>query len=169
MQSISLEKMLLTRDERWQIKNRLKRQFQNPVVSITLNIPGPVKDSSLYRRIHREGMKAFLSRISCRDKVLYHEVFYKPTGPEGYLCIACSGLELKKIGVELEEEHPLGRVFDIDVLDHTGVSVNRQNVGRQERKCLICSESAWVCMRERNHFLEELLLKIELLAKTYLT
>lgn len=161
--------MLAVREERWLFKKKLIRQYQKPVVSLTLNIPGPVKDSSLYRRIHSAGMKAIVDRVSPDFEVLFSEVFYKPTGPEGYLCVDSPALELKKIGVELEEEHPLGRVWDIDVLDHTGVGIGRQNMGRQERKCLICSERAWVCMRERKHALAELLFEIELLAKNCLS
>ncbi len=89
------------------------------------------------------------------------------TGGEDFWISDCEefeidGLELelaeivKKITVDLEENHPLGRLFDIDVYDADGAAVSRQELGVPGRKCLICHEDAKACGRSRTHSVEEL-------------
>ena len=61
----------------------------------------------------------------------------------------------------LEESRPLGRLFDIDILDANGEKLSRPI----PRRCLICDEQAQVCARSRRHSVEELMAKIEEMLK----
>jgi len=73
--------------------------------------------------------------------------------------------ELKKITVEIEEGHPLGRFIDIDVYSFdTKKSLSRNSL----RKCYLCDEPAVVCQRNHNHDINEILDKIEFEVKKYL-
>ena len=65
MREISLQEVLDARERRAWKQQELLRQFQRPVLSFTMNIPGPVKDSPLIRR----GFDAGLRRL---DKALEH-------------------------------------------------------------------------------------------------
>ena len=50
----------------------------------------------------------------------------------------------------------MGRLFDMDVLCPDGKKVDRQELGREGRKCLICGGPAQVCARSRAHTVSEL-------------
>jgi holo-ACP synthase/triphosphoribosyl-dephospho-CoA synthase len=64
-------------------------------------------------------------------------------------------LALKTLALHIEETHPLGRLFDLDVLDGEG-KITRTALGAGERKCLVCGGGAFACGRSRAHRVEEL-------------
>src|SRR5699024_288715 len=68
--------------------------------------------------------------------------------------------EAKKKALELEKNHPLGRIFDIDVYIEGGRSIGRSELGLESRKCLLCGGEARLCIREQKHSLEETLEKV---------
>ena len=65
-------------------------------------------------------------------------------------------LAVKAVTVELEDHAPVGRLFDMDVLCPDGRKVDRQELGREGRKCLICGGMAQACARSRTHAVPEL-------------
>ncbi len=135
------------------------------LISFTLNIPGPVKALPLYSQIHSEGMER-LGRLFSKALVMSQRLLL-PTGDEGYLVLRGDGAEIKKTAVALEEGHPLGRIFDIDVRDSGGAQIGRENLGLSPRGCLICGREARFCAREQSHPLPELLMAIEQMSDNY--
>ena len=75
--------------------------------------------------------------------------------------IACNRLSGRKntkiLTTEIEETHPIGRLFDIDVIDTDGQKLSRPSY----RKCIICGCQAQECARTRKHTVEEMQAKIE--------
>ena len=67
---------------------------------------------------------------------------------------------LKSATTDLEEHHPLGRLWDLDVITASGTGLSRLQLGRPARRCLLCSRPARECGRSRRHSLPELLGKI---------
>ncbi len=64
------------------------------------------------------------------------------------------GKKIKNLAQDLEENHPLGRLIDIDVtpyLEETSLSRKRM------RKCFLCDNPAFVCGRNKTHKISELL------------
>ena len=61
-------------------------------------------------------------------KILDLEEFHDHTGDELLLCIDADATVLKKVMTNIEETHPLGRLFDIDIIDENGgkLSHNRR-------------------------------------------
>lgn len=55
-----------------------------------------------------------------------------------------------------KETHPLGLIFDMDVLDANGIKFSRPTY----RKCLLCDRQAQDCARSRRHSVSELQDKI---------
>ena len=51
------------------------------------------------------------------------------TGYEAYLITPLPLLEAKRIAVTIEDTHPLGRLFDIDVINSDGIPVARNDIG----------------------------------------
>ena len=83
------------------------------------------------------------------------------TGPEALYVVEAHARELKQALVALEESHPLGRLWDIDVIDPDAGPVARASLGLPARRCLVCEEPAHACARSRRHPLDEVLQFIE--------
>ena len=89
------------------------------------------------------------------------------TGYEAYLITDLPLLEAKRIAVQIEDSHPLGRLFDIDIIDKDGVPVSRYRVGSSPRRCLVCNREARYCMRMRWHTQEEIWERINAMVDEY--
>ena len=89
------------------------------------------------------------------------------TGYEAYLITPLPLLEAKRIAVQIEDTHPLGRLFDIDIIDKDGVPVSRDRVGSSPRRCLVCDREARYCMRMRWHTQEEIWERINAMVDEY--
>ena len=89
------------------------------------------------------------------------------TGYEAYLITDLPLLEAKRIAVQIEDTHPLGRLFDIDIIDKDGVPVSRDRVGSSPRRCLVCNREARYCMRMRWHTQEEIWERINAMVDEY--
>lgn len=166
----------------------LEKYDKSILISMTLNIPGPVKDKEQYRKalgIAIERLKAILdSNETFHAQILYEEFRPLKTGPEGYLVVSPAELDLrefnaselacdiKKLAIKVEETDSLGRLFDIDILYcdeqaasplqiHHIKSVSRSQLNAQPRQCLICGEDAKSCARSRRHDMGQLLSRID--------
>lgn len=161
---LTLMDLLNSRENRVFHQKELLDKYDCVLVSMTLNIPGAVKDKPEYRRVLREGMKRMETLIDGEKadiKVLYSEVRELVTGPEGYICVSADDpAVIKKMAVSVEEADMLGRLFDIDVITKNG-GISRSNLGAGPRKCLICDEDAKVCARGRTHEMGQLIAKID--------
>lgn len=89
------------------------------------------------------------------------------TGYEAYLITPMPLLEAKGIAVNIEDTHPLGRLFDIDIINADGVPVSRDAIGEKPRRCLVCDQEARYCMRMRWHTQEEIWAKINEMVDSY--
>jgi len=163
---IGVEDICRARDNR--IERLKKISDRNPcgLILFTLNIPGPVKDSFLYRKIFSQGLMAILSAFS-NNRIVYtieHTVDLD-TGSEAYFTLSTSDLtEIKTLTVDIEENHQLGRIFDIDVFDS---NLNQIKSKREMRKCFICDRPAFECSRSRRHSMDDVLKKIKTTADEY--
>lgn len=163
-----LKEILQSREDRAQKQVDILEKYPYSLISFTLNTPGEVKDNELYRRIHNEGFQEIQNIIEDNKlEIKYKEYINKKTGSEGYLSVNVDATELKKLMVILESNHPLGRIFDIDVFDKDHTQMSRSDLGLKTRKCLLCNEDARVCMRQKTHTYEELIAKIEEVSKNY--
>ena len=145
---ITLEQMLLARDRRASRQAALLARYGRPVISFTMNIAGPVKDSPLIRYAFRSGLRQ-LEALPCAQ--LCRVVIFEPTGPEALLVYETQDARLlKAFCIRLESEGEAGRLFDLDVLDVNGEKLSRET----GRTCLVCGGPVSVCSRSRAHGLE---------------
>ena len=161
---VTLEDVLANREARADRQRLLLAAHAVPLVSFTVNMPGPVKDNAASRAVFQQGVDALEQRITGNGwKFLAQEKRTANTGPEGLFSVDCPAIDLKKAMVALEDEHPLGRLFDLDVLSPSGEHLSRRDFGAPMRRCLICERAAAECARSRTHSLDELLRAIETL------
>lgn len=163
---VELPAMLAAREERAARQAAWLKEYACPLLSFTLNIPGPIKTSPDLRQGFEDGRVALEGRLRaaqlpCIAQMEVHNV----TGDEALLAIDGDAAEIKRICTEIEEHHPLGRLFDLDVLAEDGTKLSRP----LPRRCLLCTEQAQVCARSRRHSVEELTAEIERLLTAYLS
>jgi holo-ACP synthase len=91
-----------------------------------------------------------------RWPVLGRELCLDPTGPEALLVVDAGSRDLKEAATRLEDENPLGRLWDLDVIDPVEGAISRRTLGLPPRRCLLCREDAHVCVRSRAHPLHKL-------------
>lgn len=151
----SLLEILDARERRVQLQKALLQQFRKPLLCFTMNIPGPVKldrDVSIGFHVGNWLLEDALSRTP----VLHQENRLAHTGCEAFYVVDMPAQNLKQLAVDLEDIDPIGRLFDMDVLDTDGTKLTREDLGYPKRKCLLCDQDAVVCARSRAHGLEAL-------------
>ncbi len=150
---ISLHQMLLARERRAMRQRELLSQFHRPLICFTMNIPGPVKNTPVIER----GFCLGLFRLEAQLRgsgipILFHTHTCGDAGCEGYYVVDAAGNAVKALCMEIEQADPLGRLFDLDVLEADGKKLDRPT----PRKCLLCGKPAQVCGRSRAHTVPEL-------------
>ena len=154
---LSLEQVLQAREQRVLRQQRLMKEG-GTMVSFTLNIAGAVKSSPLFSAAFAEGKRRILQGLRYQGAaVLALEEIHEPTGDELCLLTDADLETVKRRMIELEESCPLGRLFDIDVMDATTDKISRRQLGFPPRRCLLCGESAAVCARSQAHPMEKLM------------
>jgi holo-ACP synthase len=154
---VSLDAMLERRDARAASQRRLLGRFGRAVVSLTLVNPGPVKDTVEARHIFEQGFAAIEQDLGRAGyAVLAREGAGFVTGPEALWVVDADALAVKRALVALEDRHPLGRLWDADVIAPDGRGLSRQQLDLPARRCLICDQPAHACARSGAHALAEL-------------
>lgn len=167
--TVSLDEILEARDRRYENQHRLTHLYKRTLIVFTLNIPGNKKVSPKIRNAFEEGcrsIKLSLNQSNC--SIIYEEVNYMKTGYEAYFIIDESIKTAKKLMLDIENDHPQGRLFDIDVFSKDMQQISREALGVSKRKCFICDQPAVNCSRSRRHSEQEIQVKLqELLDKCF--
>ena len=159
---VTVQDMARCREERAHRQRQLLQQYGGCVVSLTMNIAGPLKHTPLIE----QGFRLACHRVAGRLAFLGYEVqgwqtFCRATGCE-MLCVCRSDAKkVKQALYPLEEQDALGRLMDIDVIASDGAKVGREELGLKPRTCLLCGQPAAVCGRSRAHSVEALFARTE--------
>ncbi len=154
---MTLEEMLAAREARAQAQEALRMRYGAPVISFSLNIAGPRKDSPLLRRAFRAGLEQLEAGLwSAKLPVLDRMERLAHTGCEALCAVEAPARECKAVCVSIEDGSPLGRLFDLDVLDLDGRRLDREETGGAPRRCIVCGAPGKGCASRRVHRVEEL-------------
>ena len=145
----TLEQVLQSRTDRQDRQQALLKKGCSCLLSFGLNVPGAVKQSPALRQVFDEGLSQLRQLLSgaLGEESVRHSV----TGSEALMEVRLPAGAVKQKTVMLEELHPLGRLFDMDVLDGSGRSLSRRDFGLPARRCLLCGGDAKACGRSRAH------------------
>ena len=156
---VELPEMLDGREKRVARQGRLLAGKDSCLICFTLNIAGPVKVCA----VSNAAFEAGCAEIGKQLEISFGEgfatcegIFYNPYGHEGYWSVPAEASRVKDVMAAIEETHPLGRLFDIDVLKPDGTKVSRSEIGMDPRRCLICGGYAADCAGSRRHSVREL-------------
>ena len=163
---VSLPQLLAARDARAALERDLiARHADCTLVVLTVVVPGAEKRTEASLLVARAACAALdkLLAAHCRHR-LERDL---ATGFEAYWLVDLPQLEAKRRTVELEDTHPLGRLFDADVILPGGRPLSRTELGAPPRRCLLCDREARFCMRNGSHTREELHAKIAQMIADY--
>ena len=164
--AVSMQQMLLRREERAQQQRAMLEETRcAALVSFTLNIPGPVKQPPALQRAFEAG-KEQLSLLFA-GHILKTRTTRAVTGSELLLALDLVPETVKSRLVQLENRHPIGRLFDMDVLDREGALLSRTALSAPRRRCLVCGQDAKLCARSAAHLPEALQSRIASLLDGY--
>lgn len=157
--TVTINDILAVKEQRQVRQDFFRQKYDLPIVSITVITPGNIKDTLRARQIFNYTANSVRERL----RVVAEEHVYTVAGPEGLLAVHGDPAEIKNITMSIEEEYAFGRLLDLDVFDRGGILLSR----KQGRNCLICSERAVVCMREKRHRNSEVQLAVEQLLNQF--
>lgn len=176
--------LLAERERRWNKRLDMAGMHACPVLSLTLNIPGPDKNLPGAEAALQSLRAALREAVLMAGGTLLDECrLFGADGPCWIAAVNLDALVLKELAVAVEERHALGRLADADVMTAQGQPVNREHLpaavvhggpeaegpevrgpspqresrGRAPRQCFLCNRPASLCRRERRHSLEDLL------------
>ena len=155
LKGVSLHELLASRDQRWHRQMELLEEHPDEtLLCLTVIMPGSVKRNRLSLTVARAATEALQATFG--DSLTWMEEHDRETGFEAYAFTSLPLLDAKRTACRIEEEHPLGRLFDLDVIDSTGVPVSRSAIDASPRRCLLCEREARYCMRNHTHSQEQL-------------
>ncbi len=162
--SVTLAQMLDARERRAKLQTEFLTgaNASHCLVSLSLNIAGDVKRTPKTLLLFRQGLKLF-------DAFGFFEVkrcvVDEITGTEALILLEEPAQKVKAATERIEDAFPAARLFDFDVLDHTGTKLSR----KEPRKCLVCGGPAAVCARSRAHGLDAVKAAIDALLDEFCT
>lgn len=158
MDGITLEELLAAKENRALRRERMQAEHPGTCLSLSVNMPGPEKDSPRIRALFRHA----LLRIGTALPVAAALSVQGKAGPHAVLAVEAGAEAAKEAAVALESERPWGRLLDIDVYGPSGAAVSSPARG-PGRTCFLCPELAVACMRERRHTPEAVMAGVEAL------
>ncbi len=153
-ETVVLTDMLDCRERRSLKQEEYRKKYHTTVISFCMNIPGPIKTNPDITKVFYDGVQDIMSFLQASDiKILESIEYNEKTGNELLLAIDSTDSEgIKDAMTHIEENHPLGRLFDIDVLNPEGIKMSRPTF----RKCFICNCQAQECASARKHSVPEM-------------
>jgi len=150
---------LRDRDIRVEYQKMLVGKYKKPVVCIRVNYPGINKTNFITSKINEIIYNVVVGLIS--DKIILKNSYNSLEGPISILVADMNPFVLKRICVNIEENHKLGRLVDIDVYDENYYGISRLDLNLNKRKCYICDDYAFLCARSKKHLEDEVISYIE--------
>lgn len=150
--AVSLPELLSCRESRQTRQRAWLARHHCTLISLTMVVPGAVKDTVLSRELFCLAWRALETLSQQRGwSWLAWRCLPQETGCEGLIALDVPAYDVKQAALALEESQPLGRLWDIDVLDADGAILSRCDFSLPARLCLICQQPANLCAREQKH------------------
>lgn len=144
---MEINRFLADREKRIYYQKKLSEEKKLVLVTLRVNFPGIEKDKNICKSVLLEIDNEILKVFKPKYKEIYRNL-------EGltYIYLFDEKVEiLKKEMINIEEEHSLGRLVDIDVYIDGFRSISRKEFGKNYRKCYLCDNDAKICSRGKKH------------------
>lgn len=166
---VSTETILTHKEQRFDLLNQLSQKYSDAtVLSITLNIPGNIKNNCHIQQLFQSGLAELCNVFQFNIKMKQNSLGLA-TGPEAILVVNDAAKNCKHKAVKFEEAFELGRLFDVDVFEEQASQISRTKLGFPLRSCYVCEKPAKVCARSQAHSPLEIKSAINNLYHAYVT
>jgi holo-ACP synthase len=161
MDGFYMTQLLNDREDRYKKQCELIALYQLPIISFSINIPGSEKNNETIKEIFKLGLQEIETVLSNNNIQIVDRFSNSKaySGPSIILSINEKPERIKKLMVDIESNHPIGRLLDIDVMDEQLNPISRTDFGFQARKCLVCNDYAKNCSRSQLHDMADVLKK----------
>ncbi|MDR1776335.1 MAG: triphosphoribosyl-dephospho-CoA synthase CitG [Desulfovibrio sp.] len=156
MSEVSPQELLDAKEARVARRGRFQEKHPGTCVSLSLNMPGPIKDSPRIRTLFRHALERVGATLDVSALLSAHE----KTGPHAVFAVEGEPAAVKELACRLESETEYARLLDIDVYDREGKAVSSPGRGAG-RTCFVCGDLAIACQRERRHDPAEIMARVE--------
>lgn len=140
-EKIALQDVNDARETRIRRQQYFLAQYKLPLISFSLSIVGEIKVFPLSVKSFHAGVQ--LIKNHCKTyglTIVDMEEAPAKTGYEAIFVLNTTAEIAKSVTSQLEKSLPLGRLFDIDVIDTNGKALSRTELGHDPRPCLVCQE-----------------------------
>lgn len=155
-----MNEILKAREERGQLIREKYRGF--PLLTIKANTPGTKKNLPRAKFL----VDYFGKLIEEKFPLNFLEIYGGADGP-WVLAEFSEHKNYKPDLIEIEDQHPLGRLIDLDFFLESEKSSSRSELGLSLRRCLVCSQDAVICARLQKHSLWEINLRSEEILESF--
>lgn len=153
-----IQEFLINREKRVFHQEELMKNNKNKtLVTIRINYPGIEKSNYITDDI----VNIIYNDIMTYHKgdIVYNDKYKNKEGLVCHLLFNTDVVSIKKLMIDIEEKHILGRCVDIDVYsykDNKVVGISRLDLNKSPRKCFICELDAKICSRAQTHTIDEI-------------
>lgn len=141
--------------KRAKFEKNLINKMKLTLLTITVKYPNFNRDNYLTNSII-EKMDAIVTDIFQYDLVMKISRITNE-GPVVTIMLNKDAEEVKKVSIDIEEKHMLGRCIDISVYDSKIKLITRKKLGYKDAKCIICDKYMETCIKEKTHTNEEII------------
>lgn len=154
-----IAQVLAAKDKRVALQQKIFNKYpEQTLVDVKMNIPGPIKNNRYLTKMFATGTKELedsWNRLGYDFKLVV-QINYD-SGCENFYVLDLPIEKVKRSTINFEDQTPLGRLFDADVLvKNREAAISRRDLGEQARKCFLCNRPAKECARSRRHSVEQM-------------
>ena len=120
-----INKFLEDREKRVEYQNGLIERFNSPLLTIRANYPGENKWEDI--PIEITDIVAKEVELYFPNEIVHREILENLEGKIYLFILKKSAYEIKKLMIDFEEKHILGRCVDIDVYNIDGKGISRSD------------------------------------------
>ncbi|RRD40692.1 citrate lyase holo-[acyl-carrier protein] synthase [Leptotrichia sp. OH3620_COT-345] len=151
---MNIGNFLNDREKRVEYQKKLIEKYKKTLVVLKANFPGKNKNLPLADNIV-DAISEEIDKLFEKN-IIFRENFRNEEGKFFFYILEGNAYNIKKSMIILEESHELGRCADIDVHTPEGNVLSRKDIGNSFRKCFLCNDKAYNCVRSMKHSYEEL-------------
>ena len=101
---VGIDEILDCREKRVAIQNEMIKKYNKPVISFTMNIPGPIKINNEIKKAFDIGKKLILEKLKENNiEILEVQELNENTGNELFISVNSLAEKIKDITVTIEE------------------------------------------------------------------
>ncbi|WP_244468906.1 citrate lyase holo-[acyl-carrier protein] synthase [Clostridium botulinum] len=144
-----------SRKERMMLQDKIIKKYKMPLLSIIFNYMNEKATNEVTFNIVK--CIEYIVDDMFSPYIFFHLSRESEEGYNAIFIINRDALELKKISIEIEEKHVLGKCIDIDIYDKDLKKIEREVLGYSKRRCYLCNGDMRKCIENKNHNKREII------------